>query len=231
MTRRTMKFFSNDKKKSEAPNAPPSYEEIHGSHPDDKAPEYSESQFSNSQYRNFGPNEYPPEKPSSGMSTPSESSGASTGLGFNGHPGAYMVPPNSNIVPPNTYMVPPNISMVPPNINMIPPYTSMVPPNTSMVPPNFMVPPNTSMVPPNTYMVAPQLVNIAYDTDGRFTRPEYLEYLARDQQRVAQGDYPKPREQFGNQGAPLNPGKKSNKLSGGVFPGKSGATYHEAAKT
>lgn len=82
-------------------------------------------------------------------------------------------------------------------------------------------------VPQNIYTVPSQMINIAYEQDGDLTRPEYKEYLKRDQQRVAQGDFPKPREAFAH-GAPLNPGKKSNQSSGG-FPGRSGATYHESA--
>lgn len=85
-------------------------------------------------------------------------------------------------------------------------------------------------VPANTYLVAPQQVNIAYETDGKYTRPGYTEYLQRDQQRVAQGDYPKPREAFGRKGAPLTEGSTNNQNSGGgAFPGSSKTTYHNAA--
>lgn len=82
----------------------------------------------------------------------------------------------------------------------------------------------------NTYSVAPQLVNIAYETDGKYTRPGYREYLQNDPQRIASGNGPKPREAFGRGGAPLSQGTKNNqKTGGGAFPGSSGPTYHNAA--
>lgn len=85
-------------------------------------------------------------------------------------------------------------------------------------------------VPASTYQVAPQMVNIAYETDGQYTRPGYTEYLQRDQQRVAQGDFPKPREAFGRGGAPLSQGRQNNqRTGGGAFPGASKTTYHNAA--
>lgn len=88
----------------------------------------------------------------------------------------------------------------------------------------------TYTIPANTYLVAPQLVNIAYETDGKYTRPGYVEYLQNDPQRVAQGNGPLPRQAFGRGGAPLAPGNKSSqKTGGGAFPGSSKTTYHNAA--
>lgn len=86
-------------------------------------------------------------------------------------------------------------------------------------------------VPPNdVYQVAPQQVNIAYETDGKYTRPGYSEYLQNDQGRIARGDFPKPREAFGRGGAPLTQGSKNNqKTGGGAFPGSSKTTYYNAA--
>lgn len=83
--------------------------------------------------------------------------------------------------------------------------------------------------PPGTYTVPPQKVNIAYETDGRNMRPGYAEYVQMDNQRVAQGDVPLPRDAFGRKGAPLAPSKKSQGLSGG-FPGSHGPTYYNSSR-
>lgn len=82
-------------------------------------------------------------------------------------------------------------------------------------------------MPPNAYVIKPRTANIATD-DGKYTRPEYQQYKNRDQQRIAQGDYPMPREAF-KHGAPLEPGHKSQGKSSGGFPGSSGASYYNAA--
>lgn len=85
-------------------------------------------------------------------------------------------------------------------------------------------------IPQNTYLVAPQSVNIAYETDGKYTRPGYKEYLQHDQQRVAQGDLPKPREAF-KHGAPLNEGSGKNpKAKSSGFPGSGGPTYYNSSQ-
>ena len=102
-------------------------------------------------------------------------------------------------------------------------------PNSLQLPSNFGlggVPPNTYGVPANTYAVPAHKINIAYDTEGRSTRPGYKEYLQRDQQRVAQGDLPKPRSAF-SRGAPLAPSRKGG--SSGSFPGGRGATYYSSS--
>ncbi|GEQ67668.1 hypothetical protein JCM33374_g1333 [Metschnikowia sp. JCM 33374] len=83
--------------------------------------------------------------------------------------------------------------------------------------------------PPGTYTLPPQKVNIAYETDGRNTRPGYADYVRRDNERVAQGDFPKPREAFGRGGAPLAPSRKGQGSSGG-FPGASGPTYYSSSQ-
>lgn len=83
--------------------------------------------------------------------------------------------------------------------------------------------------PPGTYTVPPQKVNIAYETDGRNTRPGYAEYVQMDNQRVAQGDLPLPRDAFGRKGAPLAPSKKGMGLSG-AFPGAKGSTYYNSSR-
>ncbi|PSK39715.1 hypothetical protein C7M61_001520 [Candidozyma pseudohaemuli] len=85
---------------------------------------------------------------------------------------------------------------------------------------------NASM-PPNAYVIPPRTVNIATD-NGQYTRPEYQQYKARDQQRMAHGDFPKPREAF-KHGAPLEPSNKSQGKSSGGFPGSSGSSYYNAA--
>ncbi|KAM9924533.1 hypothetical protein OXX59_004474 [Metschnikowia pulcherrima] len=77
--------------------------------------------------------------------------------------------------------------------------------------------------PPGTYTLPPQKVNIAYETDGRNTRPGYADYVRRDNERISQGDAPKPREAF-RHGAPLAPSKKGQ--GSGGFPGASGPTYY-----
>ncbi|RLV94036.1 hypothetical protein JA1_002068 [Spathaspora sp. JA1] len=78
--------------------------------------------------------------------------------------------------------------------------------------------------PPNTYTIKPDKVNISI-APPQHVNPQYQEYLAREQQRIQMGDYP---DNYGKHGAPLNKGKTSKNASKG-FPGRSGATYHEAA--
>lgn len=85
---------------------------------------------------------------------------------------------------------------------------------------------NLNNGPPDVYYVQPQLVNIT-QAPPQHLNPQYQEYLARDQERMKYGDFPKGREYF-KHGAPLAPGHKSSKKTGG-FPGSSGATYHSAA--
>lgn len=80
-----------------------------------------------------------------------------------------------------------------------------------------------------TYTVPPQKANIAYDTEGRHTRPGYAEYIKKDNERISQGDLPRPREAFGRGGAPLAPSKKSLGLSSG-FPGSSKTTYYNSSR-
>lgn len=97
------------------------------------------------------------------------------------------------------------------------------PNNTANGPPTYMVPQD------KPYMVAPQQINIAYETDGAATRPGYKEYSQRDQQRVAQGDVPKPREAFGRGGAPLAPSHQAGLSSSSAFPGGKGPTYYNSS--
>lgn len=89
----------------------------------------------------------------------------------------------------------------------------------------------TYTIPANDmYEVKPQQVNIAYETDGKHTRPGFKEYLESDHERVSLGNGPLPREAFGKKGAPLEPGRKNNKSAGGsTFPGSGGTTYFNAA--
>lgn len=83
---------------------------------------------------------------------------------------------------------------------------------------------------PNVYKVPPQMVNIT-QANPQHLNPQYQEYLQRDQERVAHGDYPKGPEFYGRKGAPLSPSQQdpNNKTGGGAFPGKSGVSYHNAA--
>lgn len=82
----------------------------------------------------------------------------------------------------------------------------------------------------NVYQLSPQQINIAYETDGRNTRPGFKEYLDNDPQRIESGNGPRPREAFGRKGAPLEPGYKSNQRTGSSgFPGSSKTTYYNAA--
>lgn len=82
----------------------------------------------------------------------------------------------------------------------------------------------------HVYELPPQQVNIAYETDGRHTRPGFKEYLQNDPQRVASGNGPQPRQAFGRKGAPLEPGyQNSQRTGGGGFPGSSKTTYYNAA--
>lgn len=80
---------------------------------------------------------------------------------------------------------------------------------------------------PNVYKVPPQLVNIT-QANPQHLNPSYPEFQQREQQRWAQGDYPK---QY-KHGAPLAKGKTNpnNKFGGGAFPGSGGATYGNAAR-
>lgn len=184
---------------------PPTYNELQqqqwGGHVEEEAPQYS---------GNYGPNEYPPEK---GQQQPP------SGYGPNEYPPektqdapGYQPPPPSGYGPQST--------TVNQNWSNPLPHFSGGPPQGSQGPP-----PGTYTVPANTYSVRPNTVNIANDS-GKYTRPEYQEYLKRDQERMAQGNYPKPREAF-KHGAPLDPGHVGLSKSG--FPGRSGATYHNAA--
>lgn len=80
---------------------------------------------------------------------------------------------------------------------------------------------------PNVYKVPPQMVNIT-QANPQHLNPQYGEYLARDEQRIRQGNFPG--GNFGSKGAPLAPSKKgSARTGGGAFPGLGSATYHEAA--
>lgn len=80
---------------------------------------------------------------------------------------------------------------------------------------------------PNVYKVKPQLVNIT-QANPQHLNPSYPEFQQREQQRWAQGDYPKQQKH----GAPLTKGKvnPNNKFGGSAFPGRGGATYNNAAR-
>ncbi|KAG2736145.1 hypothetical protein G9P44_000235 [Scheffersomyces stipitis] len=101
----------------------------------------------------------------------------------------------------------------------------------SAVPQNY--PPQqgfgSSGPPPNTYYVKPSIVDITR-ANPEHLNPAYQQYLKRDEERISQGNYPQGRENF-KHGAPLEPGKTNpnSKTGGKRFPGRSGATYNDAA--
>lgn len=188
-------------KKNEMPDGPPSYDELQSQVSQNDAPLYQGP---------YGQNEYPEEKGSG------SSNGSYTMSGSG----------SSNQVNSPQY----NTSNAP---NYGPNYGPNNGPQYGNAPNNFNqqqapYPQGTYSVPANTYAVPLQQINIAYDTEGKLTRPGYKEYLQRDQQRVAQGDVPKPRAAY-PKGAPLAPSRKGGSSSG--FPGaRGGATYHNASE-
>lgn len=82
---------------------------------------------------------------------------------------------------------------------------------------------------PNVIKVKPQTVNIT-QANPEHLNPSYQQYLQRDAQRIEHGDFPKPHDYF-KHGAPLSQGRVNPNLKtgGGAFPGRSGATYDNAA--
>lgn len=76
---------------------------------------------------------------------------------------------------------------------------------------------------PNVYKIKPDKVNITLSPPEHLN-PQYQEYLANEPERFKRGDFPN------NHNVPLNPGHANpkNKSNKG-FPGRSGATYHNAA--
>ncbi|KAI3406843.2 hypothetical protein KGF56_000449 [Candida oxycetoniae] len=76
---------------------------------------------------------------------------------------------------------------------------------------------------PNVYKTKPELVNIN-DAPAEYLNPQYAKFRQNQQSKVARGEHanwdPKPL---------LNPGHVSNQKIQSSFPGKSGATYHNAA--
>lgn len=84
-------------------------------------------------------------------------------------------------------------------------------------------PPTTNFA-PGTYVILPEQVNIANARQGEL-RPEYEEYLQRDQQRMQQGNFPNGNPKTNK--VKFNQGPRPKHSSG--FPGRSGATYHGAA--
>lgn len=79
---------------------------------------------------------------------------------------------------------------------------------------------------PNVYKIQPEKVNITLAPQEHLN-PQYQEYLANEPDRFKRGDFP---DKHYKHGAPLNRGhvNSSNKSNKG-FPGRSGATYHNAA--
>ncbi|KAK6199234.1 uncharacterized protein RJT21DRAFT_45275 [Scheffersomyces amazonensis] len=76
---------------------------------------------------------------------------------------------------------------------------------------------------PNVVVVGSDLVNIT-QARPQYLNPSYQQYLARDQQRIQQGDIPNPKGKL-NTGT-QNPTRKDGS---GFFPGRSGVTYNNAA--
>lgn len=99
------------------------------------------------------------------------------------------------------------------------------------LPPQQQIPPqlnpNDPNINPNVYTVPPQLVDITR-ANPQHLNPAYPRYLEREYDRNMHGDFPNP-DRF-KHGAPLNYSNipKNNTMSKG-FPGKSGATYNNAA--
>jgi hypothetical protein len=93
-------------------------------------------------------------------------------------------------------------------------------------PPDQYGKPHGNAPPPGVYLV-PKLeetVNIANARPDQ-VNPAYQDYLAADQHRLAMGNFPN------NYKKPLAPRKvdRTNKSGGGAFPGRSGASYYDAA--
>lgn len=208
-------FSSNkdEKKDQEArPSAPIPSDQGSQGLPSDAPPSYDQlqqihteqgqtPQYSSNQY---GPNEYPPEKGSSTQFYPDEKNQA-TQQQPHGQGHYFQAPP-----PPQ---------------NQGGRWEAPGWGGEPQAPQAFQQ--GSSSMPPNAYVIKPRTANIATD-DGKYTRPEYQQYKNRDQQRIAQGDYPMPREAF-KHGAPLEPGHKAQGKSSGGFPGSSGASYYNAA--
>lgn len=114
----------------------------------------------------------------------------------------------------------------PPGSEYPPPPT---PPPGGQYPPQGYPPQNPNYNPmndPNVYKVKPQLVNITQANPDHLN-PAYPEFQQREQQRWAQGDYPK----HPKHGAPLSKGNTNpNKFGASAFPGRGGATYNNAAR-
>lgn len=213
-------FSKNDKEKQEnrppapLPNdqggpggpsdAPPSYDQLQQIHTgNEQTPQYNDNRY--------GDNEYPPEKATGPNGYPEDKKG-----GYDD----YQQPPQQQ--PQGQYFQAP-----PPPQNQ---GSGWEAPGWggNQAPPQPNQQGNASM-PPNAYVIPPRTANIAMD-DGKYTRPEYQQYKARDQERMAHGDFPKPREAF-KHGAPLEPSQKAQRKgkSSGGFPGSSGASYYNAA--
>lgn len=180
------------------PDGPPSYDELQTQSNQGEAPLYQSP---------YGQNEYPEEKGSGNLNGVN----SQNGLSLTNQANSQLY--NSNNTPsygPNQGYSGPQFGVSPNNFNQ---QQNPGPQGVYYV--------------PNTYAVPQQQVNIAYDTEGRVTRPGYKEYLQRDQQRVAQGDLPQLRS-ANPKGAPLAPSRKGGKSSG--FPGAKGTTYHNTSE-
>lgn len=82
---------------------------------------------------------------------------------------------------------------------------------------------------PNVYKVKPQKVDISRANPDHL-HPSYIQFQERERERMMTGDYSKPMQLYVH-GAPLPEGKVNpkSKTGGGAFPGRSGATYDDAA--
>jgi len=77
--------------------------------------------------------------------------------------------------------------------------------------------------PPNLYTIKPTVVDIN-NTDPQNLNPQYQIFKQNQDAKVARGEYA-----AWNPKAPLEKGHKSNKKIDLSFPGRSGATYYNAA--
>lgn len=190
----------SDQGNSGAPSdAPPSYDQLQQIHTgNEEMPQYNDDRY--------GPSDYPPEKETGPNGYPVDKKGGNND---------YQGPP-----PQGQYFQAP-----PPPQNQGSGWEAPGWGGNQQPPQAYQQ--GNSSIPPNTYVIPPRTVNIATD-DGRYTRPEYQQYKARDQERMAHGDFPKPREAF-KHGAPLEPSQKAQGKSSGGFPGSSGASYYNAA--
>lgn len=183
--------------KKKMPDGPPSYDELQSANTQGNTPLH---------LSRYGPNEYPEEKKTNSL----EQGSSKANFGVLGSGTESYEQGGGN------------------KFSSASDYANYVPQNGDYGPQNGKYGPNSAAYAVSAnYAVPLQMTNIAYDTEGEVTRPGYKEYLQKDQERAAQGDFPKPREVYSH-GAPLNTSRKGGKS--GSFPGARSNTYYNASE-